>query len=67
MEGTGPTVVKLVCTVSKPEAVAAIVVVPGVNVVLKLAIANVFPLDIVIVGSELPTVVKDDDKLMTVS
>ena len=58
---------RLVWTVAYPEAVAAIVVVPGVNVVLNFATANVFPLLMVIVGLTLPTLVSDVDRLMVVS
>ena len=58
---------RLVWTVAYPEAVAAIVVVPGVNVVLNFATANVSPLLMVILGSTLPTLVSDVDRLMVVS
>ena len=43
------------------------VVVPGVKVDLNLAVANVAPLLMVIVGSTVPTLVSDEDKLMIVS
>ena len=46
---------------------AAIVVVPGVKVVLNLVTANVFPLLMVIVGSTFPTLICDDDRLIVVS
>ena len=58
---------RLVWTVAYPEAVAAIVVVPGVNVVLNFATANVSPLLMVIVGATLPTLVSDVERLMVVS
>ena len=46
---------------------AAIAVVPGVNVELNFAVANVDPFFMVIVGSILPTLISDDDKLIDVS
>jgi hypothetical protein len=42
-------------------------VVPGVKVELNLAAVNVDPVVMVIVGSTLPTLISDDDKLMVVS
>ena len=52
---------------AKPDAVAAMVVDPGVKVESNFATANVSPERIVIVGSRVPTLVNDDDKLMVVS
>ena len=67
LEGTGAIVTSVAWTVAYPDAVAAMVVVPGVKVDLNLAVANVAPLLMVIVDSTVPTLVSDEDKLMIVS
>jgi hypothetical protein len=66
-EGIGPTVVTIACSVAKPEAVAEIDVVPGLNVVLKFAEANVVPLKIMIDESTVPMFMRDDERLIVVS
>jgi len=66
-EGIGPTVVMDVCTVAKPEAEADIIVVPGLNVVLKFADAYVIPLCIIIEVSIFPTLISEDERLIVVS
>ena len=66
-DGIGPTVVIVACTVAKPVAEADIVVVPGLNAVLKLADAYVAPLGIVMNGSTVPILVREDERLMVVS
>ena len=60
-------VVMVACTVANPVAEADIVVVPGLNVVLKFADAYVVPLRIVMAESTVPTFVSEDARLIVVS
>ncbi len=57
----------LACTVAYPEAVAVIVVAPGVNVEWNLPDAYVAPASTVTVGSTVPISVRDDEMLIVVS